>query len=259
MGKLATAAHAATDAVKSSPQGILQKPKGLAGAGAALMALPYAVKGIAKLAGSDDDDDARAAPGHGEGRRMPIQQAVDVAVPLKVAYDRWTQFEEWPKFMHRIENAEQVDDTKVAFTTKIWGIKKRFEAQIVEQHPDERIEWDVKEGVSHTGVATFHQLADRLTRVEVSIDVEPEGLVEKAGRGMRFTKRAVRADLHRFKAFVELNEDAGAGWRGTIEDGDVKRRTDRGARKSSARTRGSNSRARNGSAPKKSSKSGARR
>ena len=114
---------------------------------------------------------------------MPIQQAVDVAVPVKVAYNQWTQFEEWPRFMHRIESAEQVDDAKVAFTTKIWGIKKRFEAQIVEQHPDERIEWDVKEGVSHTGVATFHKLADRLTRIEVSIDVEPEGLVEKAGRG----------------------------------------------------------------------------
>jgi uncharacterized membrane protein len=257
MANLANAARTATKMVKSSPQEMLQKPKGLAGAGAALMALPYAAKGIAKLVGGDDEDDARAAPGHGEGRRMPIQQAVDVAVPLKDAYDRWTQFEDWPQFMHRIESAEQVDDAKVGFTTKIWGIKRRFEAQIVEQHPDERIEWDVKEGVSHTGVATFHELADRLTRIEVSIDVEPEGLLEKAGRGMRFTKRAVRADLHRFKAFVELNEDAEEGWRGTIEGGDVKRRTDRGARKSSAR--GSNSRGRNGSAPKKSSKSGARR
>jgi uncharacterized membrane protein len=248
MGKLASAAHAATDAVKSSPQDMLQKPKGLAGAGAALMALPYAAEGIAKLIGGGDDDDGRAAPGHGEGRRMPIQQAVDVAVPLRVAYDRWTRFEDWPEFMHRIENVEQVDESKVAFRTKIWGIKKRFEAQIVEQRPDERIEWDVEEGVSHTGVATFHELADRLTRIEVSIDVEPEGLLEKAGRGMRFSKRAVRADLHRFKAFVELHEDdADEGWRGTIEDGDVKRSTDRGTRR------------KNGSAPRKSSKSGARK
>ena len=249
---LAHAARAATDAVKSSSGQALQKPKGLAGAGAALMALPYAAKGISKLVGDGDDDDSRAAPGHGEGRRMPVQQSVDVAVPVKDAYNQWTKFEDWPEFMHRIESAEQVDDAKVAFTTKIWGIKKRFEAQIVEQHPDERIEWNVEDGVSHTGVASFHKLAPRLTRIEVSIDVEPEGLVEKAGRGMRFTKRAVRSDLHRFKAFAEMNEEPDGGWRGTIEDGDVKRRTDRGPRSS-------NSRGKNGSAPSKPSKSRSRR
>jgi len=208
------------------------------------MAVPYALKGLSKLTGGgDDDSNGQAAPGHGRGRRMPIQQSVDVAVPLKVAYDQWTQFEDWPEFMHRFENVEQVDDAKVAFSSKIWGIKKRFEAQIVEQHPDERIEWDVKEGVAHSGVATFHKLAPRLTRVEVSIDVEPDSLLEKAGRGMRFTKRAVRADLHRFKAFVEMNDEAEGGWRGTIEDGDVKRRTERRSSKSS-----------NGGAPSKSSK-----
>jgi len=208
------------------------------------MAVPYALKGLSKLTGGgDDDSNGQAAPGHGRGRRMPIQQSVDVAVPLEVAYDQWTHFEDWPEFMHRFENVEQVDDAKVAFSTKIWGIKKRFEAQIVEQHPDERIEWDVKEGVAHSGVATFHKLAPRLTRVEVSIDVEPDSLLEKAGRGMRFTKRAVRADLHRFKAFVEMNDEAEGGWRGTIEDGDVKRRTERRSSKSS-----------NGGAPGKSSK-----
>jgi uncharacterized membrane protein len=246
MGNLANAARAATKVVKSSPQEMLQKPKGLAGAGAAVMAVPYALKGLSKLVGGDDDDDGRAAPGHGEGRRMPIQQAVDVAVPVKVAYNQWTQFEEWPRFMHRMESVEQVDDATVAFTTKIWGFRKRFEAQIVEQRPDERVEWDVKEGVAHTGVATFHKLANSLTRIEVSIDVEPDSLLEKAGRGMRFTKRAVRADLHRFKAFVELNEDADGGWRGTIEDGEVKRRTERRSRSS------------NGSSPSRASKSGAR-
>jgi uncharacterized membrane protein len=247
MAKLAEAAQAVTKTAKSSPQELLQKPKGLAGAGTALMALPYALKGLSKLAGSDDDSNGRAASGHGRGRRMPIQQAVDVAVPLKAAYNQWTQFEDWPRFMHRIESVEQVDDARVAFSAKIWGITKRFEAEIVEQHPDERIEWNVNEGVSHTGVATFHKLSDRLTRIDVTIDVEPDSLLEKAGRGMRFPKRAVRADLHRFKAFVEMNDEADGGWRGTIEDGDVKRRTDRA------------SRSRNGSAPKKSSKSGARK
>jgi uncharacterized membrane protein len=174
------------------------------------------------------DREGRAAPGPGgSGRRMPIQQSVDVAVPIKVAYNRWTLFEDWPEFMHRVDSVDQADDTTLSFSTKVWGITRRFEAEIVEQRPDQRIEWNATEGLAHTGVVTFHRLADRLTRIEVSLDVEPHGMLEKMGRGMRFTKRAVRADLHRFKALIELDEEAEGGWRGTIEDGKVKRRTER--------------------------------
>lgn len=195
----------------------------------------------------DDDEQGRAAPGHGgSGRRMPIQQSVDVAVPIKVAYNRWTLFEDWPEFMHRFETVEQSDDTTLSFSTKLWGITRRFEAEIVEQRPDQRIEWNVTEGPAHTGVVTFHELADRLTRVEVSMDVEPHGIFEKIARGMRFTKRAVRADLHRFKALIELDEEAEGGWRGTIEGGKVKRRTERRSNSSGKRRR---SQSKNGSAP----------
>jgi uncharacterized membrane protein len=277
-------------------------PKGLLAAGAALIALPYAAKGVSKLTGgsgtdkaselgekvkdkaagkatgkakeiagdvadekmpgpakglkglfggggSDDDSSSdggggagggSAAPGHGSGRRMPIQQSVDVAVPIKAAYNLWTQFENWPEFMHRVDQAEQVDDTTVSMSTKVWGITKRFQADIVEQRPDERIEWDASEGLSHTGVATFHKLAPRLTRIELTLDVEPDSLLEKAGRGMRFTKRAARGDLHRFKAFAELEEEADDGWRGTIEDGEVKRKTDRKSSRSQSSGRKSN-------------------
>jgi uncharacterized membrane protein len=194
----------------------------------------------------DDDEQGRAAPGHGgSGRRMPIQQSVDVAVPIKVAYNRWTLFEDWPEFMHRFETVEQPDDTTLSFSTKFWGITRRFEAEIVEQRPDQRIEWNVTEGPAHTGVVTFHELADRLTRIEVSMDVEPHGLMEKTARGMRFTKRAVRADLHRFKALIELDEEAEGGWRGTIEGGKVKRRTEGRSNSSGKRRR---SQSKNGSA-----------
>src|SRR4051794_25984486 len=176
----------------------------------------------------DGDGEGRAAPGQGGGgRRMPIQQSVDVAVPIKVAYNRWTMFEDWPEFMQRVESVDQADDNTLSVSLKVWGITRRFEAEIVEQRPDQRIEWNVSEGLAHTGVVTFHKLADRLTRIEVSLDFEPHGMLEKMGRGMRFAKRAVRADLHRFKALVELEEEAEGGWRGTIEDGKVKRRTDR--------------------------------
>jgi uncharacterized membrane protein len=182
--------------------------------------------GLLSKNGSDDDSED-ATEAHGSGRRMPIQQSVDVAVPIDEAYDQWTRFEEWPEFMHRVDSVQQVDDSTVHISTKVWGVTKEFEAEIVEQRPDERIEWHSEDGLMNSGVVTFHRLAPRLTRIEVTMDVKPDSLLEKAGRGMRFTKRAVRGDLHRFKAYVEMEEHSDKGWRGTIEDGDVKRKTER--------------------------------
>lgn len=279
-----TAVQLARKKGKSPAAQQLKDPKKMAAAGAALMALPFAAEGIAKLAGGSPkeavedvgkkakgkaaegakkvasevadeklggarklaglkdlfgaggngdgsgSDEEEATEAHGSGRRMPIQQSVDVAVPISEAYDQWTRFEEWPKFMHRVDSAQQIDDSTVSISTKVWGITKQFQAEIVEQRPDERIEWHTEEGLAHSGVVTFHELAPRLTRIEVSMDVKPDSLVEKAGRGMRFTKRAVRGDLHRFKAFVEMEEDAEKGWRGTIEDGDVKRKREKKGR-----------------------------
>ena len=182
---------------------------------------------------------------------MPIQQAVDVAVPVKRAYNYWTSFEDWPEFMHRIESAEEVDDTTISFQAKIWGINKRFEAEVVEQHPEERIEWNVTDGYAHAGVVTFHPLAKNLTRIDVSLDVQPSNLIDKASRGMRFVKRAVRGDLHRFKAYVELENETKTGRRQTIEDGKVKRKRPA----SSGSKRSSSKRSSNGSAPSNGSKS----
>ena len=160
-------------------------------------------------------------PGVGKGRRMPVQQAADIGVPLSTVYNQWTQFEEWPQFMHRLDQATQEDDCTVSFRTKVWGMSKEFTGQIVEQRPDERIQWSVKEGVVHTGVVTFHELAPSLTRVQVTLDVEPGSLIEKAARGMRHVKRAVRADLARFKAFIEMQEVETGAWRGVIHDGEL--------------------------------------
>jgi uncharacterized membrane protein len=283
---------------------VLKNPKGIATAGAALIALPYAAQGITKLkrggvgnaadlrkrvkekatdkakdvagdvadeklkpsmpkgvggllgkigpSGDEGSDDQGEVSAHGSGRRMPIQQSVDVAVPVKVAYNLWTQFEDWPEFMHRVDSVDQADDTTVAISTKVWGITRRFEAEIVEQRPDERIAWHVEDGLSHSGVVTFHELASRLTRIEVSLDVEPEGLLEKAGRGMRFAKRAVRGDLHRFKAYAEVAEEAEeGGWRGTIDEGEVKKKTQRKSSRSGSggRSRSRGRHSKNGSDP----------
>ena len=202
---------------------------------------------FSKLGGDSDDSDdsgsgSKGARGVGKGRRMPVQQDLDIGVPLAIVYNEWTQFENWPKFMHRVTSASQQDETHVAFKAKIWGKTKEFQAEIIEQRPDERIEWRVVDGISHSGVVTFHELAPRLTRVEVSLDLEPGSLLERAARGMRFVKRAVRADLARFKAHVLMEEEASGEWRGKIEDGDVKPRSSSSGRSASARSGSSSSR-----------------
>ena len=171
--------------------------------------------------GGDDGGGKGGMPGVGKGRRMPVQQSVDVAVPLETAYNQFTQFEDWPEFMHRVTRVTQEDDCTIGFATKIWGKTKEFEAKIDTQRPDQRIKWRVAQGITHSGVVTFHELAPSLTRIEVNLDVDPGSLIEKAARGMRHVKRAVRADLARFKAFIEMQELETGAWRGVIEDGEL--------------------------------------
>jgi uncharacterized membrane protein len=173
--------------------------------------------------GGDDDDGGGAkqpAKGWGRGRRLPIQCSIDVAVPVEVAYDQWTQFEDFPEFMHRVEQIEQKEDETVVWHENVWGIRRSWEAQIVEQIPDERIVWRSEDRGGHSGVVTFHELSDRLTRVELNVDFQPEGIFEKLASGLRFHRRAIRTDLQRYKAFAEMrNEETGA-WRGEIHDED---------------------------------------
>jgi uncharacterized membrane protein len=276
---------------KKSSDGLLSGGKGFA-AGAGLAALaPIAAKGAGSLArrgmsngagqlkkaGSKVGEGVKdgVMPGGGGGgggkakstsasqtRRMPIEQSVDIAVPIKTAYNQWTQFEDWPKFMHRIDQASQEDDTHVVFKAKIWGISKQFRAEIDEQRPDELIRWHVVEGISHAGAVSFHELSDRLTRVQVTVMVEPGSLIEKAGRGMRHIKRAVRADLARFKAYLELEDEETGAWRGRIDDGKVKstsRRSSSGRSSSGGRStsaKRSSSSGRSSSAKRSSSSTG---
>ena len=217
--------------------------------------------------GSDDDDESgeggggkkNESPGAGKGRRMPVQQDMDIGVPLSTVYNQWTQFEEWPKFMHRLQSASQEDETHVSFKAKIWGKSKEFKAEIVEQRPEERIEWKVTEGISHTGVITFHELAPRLTRIEVNVDLEPGSMAEKFARGARLFKRAVRADMARFKAYVLMAEEETGEWRGTIEDGEVKSQSDSsGSESGSSGSRSGSSGSESGSSRSRSSSSRSR-
>jgi uncharacterized membrane protein len=180
-----------------------------------------AASGLLPGGGGGDGGSKNDMPGVGKGRRMPVEQEVHIGAPLETVYNQFTQFEDWPKFMHRVTRVTQENECELSFATKIWGKTKEYTAKIETQRPDERIKWRVSQGITHTGVVTFHELGPRLTMVMVTLDVDPGSLIEKAARGMRHVKRAVRADLARFKAFIEMAEMETGAWRGVIIDGEM--------------------------------------
>jgi uncharacterized membrane protein len=168
------------------------------------------------------------ATGYGKGRRMPIQQDMFVGLPVETVYRAWTEYSEWPSYMHRTNGADpDINEEKASLrvTEKLWLFTRPFTAEVSEQRPNEIIRWKSTDGVSHVGTITFHELADRLTLISLNIDVAPKGPFEKIGRGTRFAKRAIRGDLHRFKGWVETRDaetlDEIEGWLGTVEEGEI--------------------------------------
>ena len=145
-----------------------------------------------------------------------IIEAVDVDVPVRTAYDQWTQFEEFPLFMEGVEKVEQLDDTHIAWTASIGGMTKRWIAEISEQRPDERIAWRAVEGARNAGVVTFHRLGDEQTRVTLQLDVEPDGTIETVGDALGFVARRAKGDMERFKKFIESRGSETGAWRGTV-------------------------------------------
>ena len=150
-----------------------------------------------------------------------IIESIDIAVPVRVAYDQWTQFEEFPRFMEAVEKVEQLDDTTLRWTAEIAGVKKTWKATITEQTPDQRIAWTSTEGARNAGVVTFHRLEDRKTRVTLQLDVEPEGPVESVGDALGFVQRQAKGDLERFEKYVESRGVATGAWRGEVRQDDV--------------------------------------
>lgn len=146
-----------------------------------------------------------------------VTESVDVHVPISTAYDQWTQFESFPHFMQGVESITQGDDRHSHWVTKIGGIRREFDTEITEQHPDERVAWKSVGGdTSHAGVVTFHRLGDSETRVTIQLEWQPDGLVEKAGSVIGVDARQVKSDAERFKNFVEERGAATGGWRGDI-------------------------------------------
>jgi uncharacterized membrane protein len=206
---------------------------------------------------------SKALPGGGGGggggqkktRRLPIQRWTDVAVPVDTAYEAWVNFDEFPKFMHRVLSVRREGDDKLRWQEKIWFSKRDWEGRITERRKNDRVAWKTTSGMSHHGVVTFHRLDDNLTRVMVDMEFEPTGMMEKMASGLRFVKRAVQADLARFKAHVEMKDAKGIDYRpisdkqdGDEQDGNQKSdedrdegRRDRESRRKERQTAGSSS------------------
>lgn len=146
-----------------------------------------------------------------------IERSIDVNVPVRTAYDQWTQFEEFPQFMEGVEEIRQTDDTHTHWRTSIAGRTKEFDAVITEQTPDQRIAWTSDGGPEHAGVVTFHRIDDGVTRVMVQMDYAPEGPAEKLGDLLGIVERRVKGDLERFKELIESRGTETGAWRGTVE------------------------------------------
>jgi uncharacterized membrane protein len=151
-----------------------------------------------------------------------VEKSIDVDVPVQVAYNQWTQFEEFPRFMDKVDQVRQVDDTHLHWTATIAGQRKEWDAEITEQTPDQRVAWNSTSGARNAGVVTFHRLDDRKSRVMLQMDVEPDGPVETVGTAVGLLEREVTGDLERFKDFIEARGRETGAWRGEVEQNDVR-------------------------------------
>jgi uncharacterized membrane protein len=155
---------------------------------------------------------------NGEGSCMStIEESVEVKVPVRVAYNQWTQFEEFPRFMEGVERVEQLDDRRLHWVAEIGGKRNEWDAEISEQRPDERVAWHSTTGAKNAGAVTFHRLSDERTKVMVQLEYEPEGPVETTGDALGIVERRARGDLKRFKEFIEARGHETGAWRGQID------------------------------------------
>ncbi|GGX79032.1 SRPBCC family protein [Streptomyces anandii] len=147
-----------------------------------------------------------------------VEESIEVDVPVRTAYNQWTQFEDFPRFMDGVERIEQRTDTFTHWVTRIGGVQREFDAEITEQIPDERVAWTTVDGeAKQAGVVTFHRLDEARTKVMLQLDYDPQGLAENVGDKLGFVKRQATGDLKRFKEFIETRGGVESGaWRGRV-------------------------------------------
>ena len=149
---------------------------------------------------------------------MPtIEKSIEVDVPVHTAYNQWTQFEEFPKFMDGVKEVKQLDSTHLRWKAQIAGKDKAWDALITEQRPDDRIAWKSIDGANNAGVVTFHRLSDQKSKVMLQMDYEPEGALETIGDSVGAVSLRVAGDLERFKDFIESRGRESGAWRGEVK------------------------------------------
>ncbi|MHA5054031.1 SRPBCC family protein [Streptomyces sp. SD15] len=149
-----------------------------------------------------------------------VKESVEVDVPIHTAYNQWTQFAEFPNFMDGVEEVIQLDETHNHWTTKIAGIRREFDTEIVDQLPDERIAWRTISGdTQQMGMVRFQSLDNTHTRVELVMDIEPRGAAEKAAAVSGMIDRRVKGDMRRFKEYIEERGGESGSWHGRVTPG----------------------------------------
>ncbi len=149
-----------------------------------------------------------------------VEKSIDVERPLRMVYDQWTQFEDFPRFMEGVVEVEQIDDKTLHWKAKIAGRTEEWDAEIVQQEPDESIAWRHTRGAVNQGVVTFSPIEGDHTRVTLALEYDPRGFVEKLGDALGVVSRRIEGDLERFKRFVEERSTETGAWRGEIHPAD---------------------------------------
>jgi uncharacterized membrane protein len=148
-----------------------------------------------------------------------VEKSVLVNVPVSTAYNQWTQFEDFPRFMEGVESVKQLSDDRLEWVAKIAGVRRQWQAKILEQVPDQKIAWAATEGATNAGAVTFEDVGGGQTRVNLALEYEPEGLIETVGDKLNIAKSLAEGDLERFKSFIESEREATGGWRGSVSEG----------------------------------------
>ena len=167
--------------------------------------------------------------GGGGGKKLKVTnivESIDVGVPIKLAYNQWTQFTDFPSFMKKVESVEQSEDEKLNWKAQVLWSHRTWESTIQEQVPDDKIIWRSKGEKGHVdGAVTFHELAPNLTRILLVLEYHPQGFFEHTGNLWRAQGRRARLELKHFRRHVMsqaiLHPDEIEGWRGVIHDGEV--------------------------------------
>jgi uncharacterized membrane protein len=145
-----------------------------------------------------------------------IEKSIEINVPVRTAYNQWTQFEEFPRFMEGVKHVKQLDEKHLHWKAEIGGKEKEWDAEITEQIPDTRIAWRSRDGAQNAGVVTFHRLSDSTSKVMLQMEYDPDGVLEHVGDVTGTVSQRVVGDLERFKRYIESRGQETGAWRGTV-------------------------------------------